>query len=196
MDTNATKRLGRATVWIASVLLLASVAVNVIQSYRISTLRSRLEALESEHELRIGSNVPDIIGLTPEGKTQTLHFQDASLPTVLYVFTPQCGWCKKNLPNPHALIDGSGDRYRLVGISLSRQDLQEYLAKEKLGVPVYTDIKPEVRSAYQMGGTPETIVISPDNKIMRVWHGAYENGVRQEIEKFLQIQLPGCCEGN
>jgi len=63
-------------------------------------------------------------------------------------------------------------------------------------MPVYADIKPEVRAAYQLGSTPETIVVSPDNKVMRVWHGAYENGVKQEIEKFLQVHLPGCCERN
>jgi hypothetical protein len=153
MDADTTKRWEDATFWIACLLLLASVAVNVVQSLRISSLRSRLEGLASEHDLRVGS-----IGLTPEGKTQTLRFQEASLPTVLYVFTPQCGWCKKNLPNLHALIDGSRDRYRVVGISLSSQDLNAYLEKEKLRLPVYADIKPEVRSAYQMGGTPETIV--------------------------------------
>jgi peroxiredoxin len=155
-----------------------------------------MEALESVHDLQIGSKVPDITGLTREGRTETLRFQETGLPTVLYVFTPQCGWCKKNLPNLHALMDGSGGRYRLVGVSLTRQDLKEYLEKEKLSIPVYADIKPEVRAAYQMGGTPETIVISPDNKVMRVWHGAYENGVAQEIEEFLQIHLPGCCGGN
>jgi protein-disulfide isomerase-like protein with CxxC motif len=137
--------------------------------------------------------VPDIIGLTPDGQGQTLHFRQATLPTVLYVFTPQCGWCKKNLPNLHALIDASGSRYLLVGISLTSQDLKEYLIKEKLSIPVYADIKPDVRSAYQLGGTPETIVISRDNKVMRVWRGAYEGALKQEIENFLQVQLPGCC---
>ena len=120
MDTNRTKTRGDASVWIAFVLLLASVAVNFVQSHRISTLRSRLEALESQHELQIGSKMPDIVGLN-DGKTQTLHFHETSLPTVIYVFTPQCGWCKKNLPNLHALIDGSTGRYQLVGISLSRR---------------------------------------------------------------------------
>jgi len=81
----------------------------------------------------------------------------------------------------------------LVGISLTSQDLKEYLIKEKLSIPVYADIKPDVRSAYQLGGTPETIVISRDNKVMRVWRGAYEGALKQEIENFLQVQLPGCC---
>jgi hypothetical protein len=114
MDTSITRRWDDAAVWIASVLLLASVAVNLVQSHRISSLRSRLEGLASERDLRVGSKVPDIIGLTPEGRTQT----------------------------------------------------------------------------------PETIVISPDNKVVRVWHGAYETAVRQEIEKFLQVRLPGRCAGN
>jgi hypothetical protein len=81
-------------------------------------------------------------------------------------------------------------------VALSSQDLKEYQETEKLNMPVYADIKPEVRAAYQLGSTPETIVVSPDNKVMRVWHGAYENGVKQEIEKFLQVHLPGCCERN
>jgi hypothetical protein len=97
-DTQLTRRLEAPTFWIAAVLLLASVAVNVTQSHRISTLKSRMEGLEAAHELQIGSKVPDIIGLNPDGQSQTLRFGQATLPTVLYVFTPQCGWCKKNLP--------------------------------------------------------------------------------------------------
>ncbi len=76
---------------------------------------------------------------------------------------------------------------------MNGQDLSEYLQKEKLTMPVFTDVKAEVRNAYHMGGTPETIVISPDSKVMGVWYGAYEQGVREEIEKFLRIKLPGCC---
>ena len=115
MDTGLEKRLENATVWVASVLLLASVTVNVVQSRRITTLRSRLRSLNYANDLQIGSRVPDIMGLTSDGKAQTLRFKDANLPTALYVFAPQCGWCKKNLPNLHALIDGSAGRFLLVG---------------------------------------------------------------------------------
>jgi hypothetical protein len=125
IDTHLIRRLEGPTVWIAAVLLLTSVAVNVTQSHRISTLKSRLEGLKAAHELQVGSKVPDIIGLTPDGQSQTLHFGQATVPTVLYVFTPQCGWCKKNLPDLHALIDASGSRYQLVGISLTTQDLKD-----------------------------------------------------------------------
>jgi peroxiredoxin len=167
--------------------------LNVIQSHRISTLKSRADGLGVARELQVGSKVPGIIALTSDGQSQTLHFGQATLPTVLYVFTPQCGWCKKNLPNLHALIDASGTRYLVVGVALTTQDLKEYLIKEKLSIPVYADIKPAVRSAYQLGSTPETIAISPDNKVMGAWRGAYESGVKEEIESFLKIQLPGCC---
>jgi peroxiredoxin len=157
-------------------------------------LRSAMATIESQTYLQLGATVPEIVGLDSTGSVATLHYGDVSVPTVLYVFTPQCGWCKKNLPNFHALIDQSGTRYRVVGIALSREDLNSYIERENLQLPIYSEIRSDIRQVYQFGGTPETIVVSPDRKIIKIWSGAYEDRLKSEIEKVLKIHLPGCCQ--
>jgi len=42
---------------------------------------------------------------------------------------------------------------------------------------------------------PTTIVISPEGKVLKVWTGAYRDGLRQEIEAFLGVHLLRCCDG-
>lgn len=141
-----------------------------------------------------GTLVPEIVGLGADGSPATLHYNETGVPTVLYVFTPQCGWCKKNLANFHALIDQAGGRYRVVGIALTRQDLDAYIRNENLRILILADVRGDVRDTYRLGGTPETIVVSPASKVLKVWSGAYEGHLQAEIEKFLQVRLPGCCQ--
>ncbi len=175
---------------IALGLLFISVGLNILSARRISTLQRHAE---SQSTVVKDATVPDIVGLDLAGSPTTLHYADASVPTVLYVFTPQCGWCKKNLPNLHSLINQAGSRYRVVGIALTRQDLISYLTEQHLNLPVYTDIRSDIREAYRLGGTPETIVVSSKGTVLKVWHGAYIGEITPQIQESLQIHLPGCC---
>jgi hypothetical protein len=183
------------TLAIALALLSVSVTLNILSARRLTTLRHTIATMESQRMLGAGATVPDIVGLGSDGSPTTLRYGDVAVPTVLYIFTPQCRWCKKNIANFHALIDQAGSRYRVVGIALTRQDLDLYMKNENLHLPVYSDIRSDLREIYRLGGTPETIVVSPDNKVLNVWYGAYEEQIRPNIENFLQIHLPGCCQG-
>lgn len=178
---------------IALALLAISAGLNVLSAHRISVLRAGLNAAESRAVLELGLAVPEIVGLDAAGSPAVLRYSDARVPTVLYVFTPQCGWCKKNIANLHALINQAGSRYRVVGVALTRQDLDSYINGEGLRIPVYSNIRSDIRNVYRLGGTPETIVVSPESKVLRVWQGAYEPQIRAEIEQFLGVDLPGCC---
>jgi hypothetical protein len=176
------------------ILLLISVVLNVLLARKVSGLASSLEHASLGQSLQVGTVVPPIEGRLLDGAQQTLNYSDASIPTLLYVFTPQCVWCKKNLGNLKALIDNSQSRYRVVGISLTRQDLREYVDRERLGLPVYTDIGDLTRASYRLAGTPTTIVVSPGAKVLKVWSGVYTDHIRREIEAYFDIQLPGCCD--
>jgi peroxiredoxin len=150
--------------------------------------------MDSQRSLQVGATVPEIVGLRSDGSTALLQYGEVNVPTVLYVFTPQCGWCKKNLANLHALIDQAGTRYRVIGIALTRQDLDAYVKNENLSLPVYSDIRTDIREAYQLGVTPETIIVSPESKVLKIWRGVFQESVKKDIERFLYIQLPGCCQ--
>ena len=174
-------------------LLLASLFLNIFLARKISRLNAAIEAMKSEERLQVGTRVPPLEGHSVEGTPQRLDYGDVKVPTVLYVFTPQCVWCARNIHNFRALIASSGPRYRIVGISLSKDNLKQYLERENLALTVFTDLPESARINYRFGGTPTTIVVSPEGKVLRVWMGAYSDPNRDEIERYLGVQLPGCC---
>ena len=123
--------------------------------------------------------------------TETQVTYATTRQTLLYVFTPQCGWCTKNLANLLALQHHVGTDYVLIGISLSREGLLEYVAQHGLTFPIYADLKPETVARYHFGSTPQTILISPRGKVIKVWSGAYDGNTIHELENHLSLRLPG-----
>lgn len=109
-------------------------------------------------------------------------------PTVLYAFRPGCAWCKRNLAAVQALAEGIASQYRVVGVSLTRDGLREYLNQSPFRFPVYV-AGPEARQL-KLGGTPETLVISSDGVVMNAWLGAYVAKTSDDVERKFQIKLP------
>jgi hypothetical protein len=44
--------------------------------------------------------------------------------------------------------------------------------------------------------TPQTIIISPDGRVMKNWVGAYGESLRPEVEAYFGIKLPGLTAGD
>jgi peroxiredoxin len=173
------------------ILFAASIALNFFLIARVHQLSQKPN---SHQLLAAGAAAPVIEAQTVEGVPATIDYSATRLPTVLYVFTPQCPWCKRNLPDLHALAGQAGNKYRLIGISLTDRDLKPYIDTQHLDFPVYTHLSDATISAYQMGGTPATIVVSPQGRILNSWVGAYEDDIKGKIESSLQVSLPGCCK--
>lgn len=188
---------GAATVTVLlSLLLAASVALNVLLAKKVSSLRLQSGRMQDSTRLQLGSSVPALTGYSVDGKQIAFGFSDLHIPTVIYVFSPQCGWCAKNIDSFRSLIAQAGTGYRVVGLATSRQDLEEYLRRERLTFPVFASVDSAVVAAYHLGATPTTIVISPEGKVLKVWTGAYQGGLRHEIESFLGVHLLPCCDAS
>ena len=173
------------------ILLVISGSMNAVLAHQIKAQRQIVERIRAEGRLQAGTLVPAITGKTPQGEQTTIDFAAPGHPTVLYVFSPTCGWCKRNLENMMTLRREIGSHYAFVGVSLTSTGLTEYVSQNKLDYPVVADIPDSVKAAYKMGGTPSTIVVSPDNKVLKVWSGAYQGTSLQEIENYFQVKLPG-----
>lgn len=187
--------------WTKSLLVMliitCSALMNIVLTRKVSSLENTIAYMRSSDNLRTGVTLPSINVRRIDGSRSSIAFSDSKIPTVLYVFTPQCHWCRENLPELHALIDNSAGRYRVIGISLRRQDLNDYVEKERLHFPIYTDVEQSSIIAYHFGATPETIVVSSDAKLLKDWKGAYTQDQRHEIESYLNIHLPVCiCDLN
>jgi hypothetical protein len=44
---------------------------------------------------------------------------------------------------------------------------------------------------YKLGGTPQTIVVSPQGQVTRIWSGAFAEDLQREVEDYFSVKLPG-----
>ena len=110
-------------------------------------------------------------------------------PTILYVFAPDCRWCEANLNSIRTIARLRGGSYRFIGLSLSEDGLREYVDRSKFTFPVYKGLSQEAIIMLGLGYTPQTIILSPEGKVLRNWIGAYEDALRPEVERYFGIDL-------
>ena len=168
-------------------LLGLSLAGNGYMAVRL--FRSPREA-PAAPTLRIGETVPAVEAHSVLGERMTLSYADDSRPTVLYVFAPGCGWCQKNAESIRSLFAAHGKDYRFAGVSLDDSDLNSHVGTGALPFPVYGKIPASVRERYKLGPTPQTIVISPQGKVLANWPGAYVGNTQTQVEAFFGVKLP------
>jgi hypothetical protein len=140
-----------------------------------------------------GAAVPPLPVTSLDGRPQTVSYEGQ--PTVLYVFSPTCPWCRRNIPNLKQLVQSAGARYRFIGLSLDDKGLAAYVTENQLPMPVYTKISDESRAQYRLGGVPQTIVVSSRGTVLQVWNGAFVGDTQREVEGFFEVALPGLADG-
>lgn len=170
--------------------LVGSVIINVMLAHKLREF-NHLVGSTSERLLKPGTIVAAFEGVDLKGQTQTVVYENVSKPTVLYIFTPSCSWCARNMDNFNELVARKGAEYRFIGLSLTKERLSEYVATEGLAIPVYAGLSSQTKKAFELGGTPQTIVVSRDGRILQNWTGAYVGGKKSQVEAFFHVTLPG-----
>lgn len=175
---------------ILTAMLLASVAINIVLAHRLRQF-NHLLGTGADRAVKSGSALLPFDAVDLKGQIHTVAYNQASKPTVLYVFTPTCTWCLRNMDNFKELVARTGTDYRFVGLSLSKEGLSEYVASHELTIPIYTGLSNETKKSYKLGGTPQTIVVSPEGKVLQDWVGAYSGDQKSQVEAFFHATLPG-----
>jgi peroxiredoxin len=183
-----TARANRAD-WFVLVLLALSLGLNVLMGVMI--VRFSTPTTPAITMLKTGSEVPALQVETLQGTAATIKYDEVSTPTVLYVFTPSCQWCAKNLDNLRTLAQSArAGKYRLVGISLD-PNVSQYLKDEGLDFDVYVKPSLETLQSYGFGVTPQTFIISNTGKLQKMLNGAYVGQSQADLEAHLGLKLPG-----
>jgi len=142
--------------------------------------------------LKPGDVLPPLNGFDPAGNVVRLDYKNEQ-KTVLLVFSPNCGWCTRNMANWRTLVANVDvKRFRFVAVSVSSDGAEEYLRKrEKIEIPLI--VEPNAREAivYRMFHTPMTIVIGGDSRVEQIWQGALIEDQVDEVERYFGINLPG-----
>lgn len=180
----------RRVIWAMTLILGLSLAANLALAYRIRKGNQPGTAAKFS-ALPAGTTVSPIKAQDVNGREVTISPQDSSQPVVIYVFTPQCIWCLRNLANLNKILAEKHEAYRFVGLSLTDKDLKQYLIDKKIDIPVFMNPAEQSRSQYRLGPTPQTIVLSSDGRVIQNWVGAYAGTQQAEVEKFFGVNLPG-----
>lgn len=148
----------------------------------------------SSKTITINDRLPSPLAVVDaDGKATTLTFDD-SRPTVVYVLSPLCTWCKKNEANIKAVAASSASRFRFVGLSLVSTNLKEYVADRHAPFPVYAVKSQEQAAKLGLGGTPTTLIVGSGARVQKIWTGAYMGDNVKPVEQFFGVTLPGLQE--
>jgi len=138
-------------------LLVASAAINVLQGARILKLERILDSRAHAGGLGVGNSVPPLELTTMSGEQARIEYASVTTPTLLYIFSPSCIWCRRNAAAIKALTTGMRSKLRVIGISLSQDGVAAFRTETGIDFPVYMP-SPTTSLAYNLGETPTTIL--------------------------------------
>ncbi len=144
------------------------------------------------HEISLGRTVSPLIAENRLGEKISIEY--AEKPTVLYVFSPDCVWCHRNLRNIAAVHEKQQNNFRFIGLSVLRSNSPSSTDSGEPPFDTYFNPSDLSRLEYGFRSTPATYIISPEGKITNLWLGAYNEKVVKDIEEFFDLELPGLAD--
>jgi hypothetical protein len=175
----------RYPVFAALLLLATSTTINVLQAERIKELNASAVPVTP----LVGVSVRSLSGFSIDEQKREVDLA-AGTPTVVYLFSPTCGWCDVNWPNVETLAKASAGYYRVVAVT-TRRGLREYVQTRRLQVDVLEGLDDNSQQAFGAGFTPRTIIVAADGQITHDFRGAYTPRIERQIENVFGVLLPG-----
>lgn len=175
----AVRHLASGSVWI---VLLVSLSLNV-------ALGARLRARNAAPPAADGTpaTVPPIDVRSLDGANVPVRYGADAPPTILYYFNSACGWCRRNWDAVAALERQTRGRYRFIALT------GEAAVAAPSGLPrgtIHTALGVRARRLHGFSGTPHTMVISPEGRVLQSWPGAYTGATKRAVERFFKVDLP------
>ena len=171
-------------------VLTLSLALNLFLGWRLRALSAALSQQQRQVGILVGTDLSSLPVFDVEGRPARIDF-NANVPTVVYVLSPACGWCRRNEQNMQVLAAGKSSDFRFVGISSTSENLRQYVAAGHAPFTVYVAAPSPSAPALDLQTTPQTLVVSPAGVVQKVWLGAFDGSRKREIESFFKIDLPG-----
>jgi thiol-disulfide isomerase/thioredoxin len=171
------------------IITITASLLNVVLAVMLYTDRVDFHSKTILPELTLGSKVSNLGGADIMGRPVSVDFP-SDRSTVLYVFSPSCGFCRKNERSAERLADALGGNTRFVAVSLDRDGLFEWLNLVRPHFAVVTDLSYRTYQAYRFESTPTTVAVSAGGVVEGVWKGAYVGENKNQIEAKFGVHLP------
>lgn len=97
---------------------------------------------------------------TLDGESVSLAQLSEDKPLLVYFWASWCGVCRFTTPNVSKLAANGGNVLTVALRSGNDQQVEQWLARKRLKLPVVNDEQGELSSRWQIGVTPTFVVIS------------------------------------
>jgi len=107
--------------------------------------------------------------------------------TLIFVLSPSCGVCRANWPNWRDIrVAAASHGVRQLFVDTSDELSPVYLSQHAISdASVVTNLSARSAIGYRFGMTPQTILVSEDGVVAKVWTGLLSAGAVREIENTL-----------
>jgi hypothetical protein len=133
----------------------------------------------------VGTRLGALDVATASGHRESLDLSLSPLPTVLFVYSDSCRWCKRTWPEFAWLARNRAGKYRFLALCVGRGSLGTDPA-------VFGYTAPSAESVEVLSATtvPQTLLVGRDGRVEQVWIGAYTGATRRVVEAYFGLQLP------
>ena len=172
-------------------LAVAPLAALMVSSLLNISLATRLSAVESKAKLGLkpGAAAPDLQRVNGAAKTAQFISVRGSRALV-YHFSAKCGWCERNWPNMEALHRKMTGRLRVIGVSIDVLP-PDFAESRGITFELVDGLSIETVDKWQLGATPQSLLVDSSGKITETWFGAYSGPVAANVRRLFGVDLPG-----
>jgi hypothetical protein len=173
---------------VLSVCVLCLYLANQNVKLRKSTnaLTEQLNSLEVSSAPSVGSHLSSLRGLGLDGRELSLDFTHRSKPTLLLLLSPHCRFCVKQFPDWDTLAKAEGPA-NVVYADLSGAMDSKYVSEKHIDPASKTiSLSPDEGIMRGFHGTPTTILIDPSGKVTEAWAGVMNQASFNEVMQQIQ----------
>lgn len=152
-------------------VLVASLLSNIALAYVIHRDRTPPPPPNGP---KAGEMVGALTGFDDSGAKITIPSDSRGRPTVLYVFSQSCVWCKRSIPALQTLIPQNSAHFRFIAMDLTLPfaPSKTYLSANNLAFEESFHPDLETRTRVGAEGTPTSLVINAAGQVEKVFNGA------------------------
>lgn len=132
--------------------------------------------------------VPSFTAYDIDGNDISLRYSPEAPRTLLFWFAPGCEPCEDNILFWNEIYNtySEVEEFRYLGLCAGTPDeAQEYASGYDIEFPVMCVTDRYMVETYQGHVLPQTVLISPEGAIIKVWPGALEENSKGEILSYL-----------
>jgi peroxiredoxin len=179
--------LSRSTVIIASFFISALFILNIVL-----VIKNQANTNAKNKEPKVGMKMSHFSGFNEKDEEVSFEWGKDNRKTLVLVFSPTCGFCKKNMANWQAILkDIDRTKFRPLLVSGITTNVMEFIEYYKIeNVPILFRPEPKLVVEYAMHITPQTIIMDSNGTVEKTWIGAFQPEQKSEIEQTLEVKLP------